>query len=251
MSVITLDNGKTSIQVNGLLVATGITRAGLSVREVARRCGVTFNIIYRITRDDEYSADLPIRHLAQLAQLLDLTLPDLLNQDPLPSERPEAPEPDLSGDTDTIDDDARRLAAVLALSKYLGGPDTIAQGLGWTLDRLYAARHRLNERLAPLGIKATNLNDHIYLTTTVRELRAERERDIQRIEVLETRERPWSKTLARILDNALNNRHPNVHREGDKPALGYAVNVGYLAPDHENQRDLGVTNAFRDAFPDL
>ena len=71
MSVITLDNGKTSIQVNGLLVATGITRAGLSVREVARRCGVTFNIIYRITRDDEYSADLPIRHLAQLAQLLD------------------------------------------------------------------------------------------------------------------------------------------------------------------------------------
>lgn len=251
MSVITLHNGKTTIQVNGRLVATGITRAGLSVREVARRCGVTFNIIYRITRDNEYSADLPIRHLAQLAQLLDLTLTDLLNLEPLPNEQPEEPAPDLTGNFDTIDDDAQRLAAVLALSDYLGGPDTIAQGLGWTLERLNQARHRLNQHLAPLGLKATNINDHVYFTTTVRALRAERRGDVQRIEVLETRERPWTKTLARILDSALNGEHPNVHREGDKPALGYAVNVGYLAPDQENQRDLGASAAFRDAFPDL
>ena len=250
MSATKLANGKTSIQVNGLLVATGITRVGLSVREVARRCGVTFNIIYRITRDNEYSADLPLRHLTQLADLLDLTLTDILNTAPLPSEQPEIPDPDLTGSIDTVDGDAERLAAVLALSDHLGGPETIAQGLGWTLNRLHEARHRLNQHLAPIGLKATTLNDHVYLTTTVRELRGARQRDVQRIEVLETRDRGLTKTLARILDDVLNDRHSTNYRDGDKPALGYAVNVGYLAPDPHNKRDLGVTAAFLDAFPD-
>ena len=117
MSAVTLANGKTSVHINGRLVAVGITRTGLSLREVARRCDVTFNIIYRITKDNEYSGDLPIRHLVQLARLLDLTLADPLNMDPLPNEHPDLPPPDLTGDdTDPVEADAERLAAVIALS---------------------------------------------------------------------------------------------------------------------------------------
>ena len=252
MSTYTLRNGKTGIRVNGPLIAARITRAGLSVREVARRCDVTFNIIYRATRRNEYSADLPLRHLAQLADLLDLSLTDLLDTRPLPSAQPDdartAPHDD---DQDHVSDDAQRLAAVLALSDYLGGPDRVAQGLGWSLDRLDAARRELNQHLAPIGLKTQVLNDHLYITTTVREVRGERERDIQRIEVLETQDRMIKVGLARILDDALNGRHPHTPREGERPLLGYAVNVGYLAPDDENRRDLGASPAFRDAFPDL
>ena len=54
--------------------------------------------------------------------------------------------------------------------------------------------------------------------------------------------------LARLIEHA---PRENYYRDGDKPALGYAVNVGYLAPDPHNKRDLGVTAAFLDAFPDL
>lgn len=250
MSAVTLANGKTSVHINGRLVAVGITRTGLSLREVARRCDVTFNIIYRITKDNEYSGDLPIRHLVQLARLLDLTLADLLNMDPLPNEHPDLPPPDLTGDdTDPVEADAERLAAVIALSRHLGGPDTISQGLGWDLERLHHARHKLNEHLKPLGLKATCLNDHIYFTTTVRELRSERQLDVQRIEILETRDRTWNVTLARLMDSAVKGEHPNVHRDGDRPAIGYAVNVGYLAPGQDH--DLMASQAFLDAFPDL
>ena len=251
MSTYTLRNGKTGIRVNGPLIAARITRAGLSVREVARRCDVTFNIIYRATRRNEYSADLPLRHLAQLADLLDLSVTDLLDTRPLPSAQPDDARtaPNLDEPTDVAD--VERLAAVLVLGNYLGGPDRVAQGLGWNLDRLHAARQELDRHLAPIGLKTSILNDHMYITTTVRESRGERERDIKRIEVLETQDRNITATLARILDDALNGRHQNSIREGERPVLAYAVNVGYLAPDDDNLRDLGASPALRDAFPDM
>lgn len=251
MNAITLRNGKTSIQVNGPLIAAGITRAGLSAREVARRCGLTFAIILRATRNNEYSADLPVRHLAQLADLLDLTITDLLNTEPLPSAQPQLPHGGTDHDDATPAEDVQRLAAALALSDYLGGPDRVAQGLDWTLERLHATSRTLNQHLAPIGLKVTILNDHIYLTTTIREHRGQRERDIKRIEVLETQDRNINITLARLLDDAINDRRPKVHREADKPQLAYAVNVGYLAPDQQNGRDLAASPALRDAFPDL
>ena len=54
------------------MVAVGITCTGLSL-EVARRCDVTFNIIYRITKDNEYSGDLHDPASRTTARLLDLT----------------------------------------------------------------------------------------------------------------------------------------------------------------------------------
>lgn len=252
MSIITLANGKTAVQVNGNLVANRITRTGLSVREVARRCGTTFNIVYRITRNNEYGADLPLRHLVQLGQLLDLTVNEILDTQPLPSEKPQGSHPPVLDDPDpTIADDARRLAAALAFTDYLGGPDRIAQAFGWTLSRLNLARKELNAYLAPLGIKATNLNDHIYFTTTNRDERAAHERDIQRVQVLETQDRILNLTVARLLDDALNGTRSKTLRDAERPALGYAVNVGYLAPGEQNQRDLGPSPALLDAFPDL
>ena len=102
-----------------------------------------------------------------------------------------------------------------------------------------------------MGLKVADLNDHIYLTTTKYDDRGPRMRDVQRIEILETRDRPWNKTIARILDLALDNQLPNILRDADQPSLRYAVNVGYLAPNPESKTTLSPSTAFLDAFPDL
>lgn len=109
----------------------------------------------------------------------------------------------------------------------------------------------MNEHLEPLGLTVRITNTRIYPTTADQSLRGQRFRDIQRIQVLDTQDRVMNITIARIVNDALHHRHRNTIRDGEKPALAYAFNVGYLRPDTTRDREITASPALLDAFPDL
>ena len=234
-------NGKTELPVNGPLITRAITAHGLSVRDVARRCNVTFNIVNRITRANQYSADLPIRHLLDVCTLLDVSLIDVLT-------------PPTSAVTPTLtssnepDDDTTRLATYLLLNPSGSEPEAIAHTFNWNLPRLHAARRALTTHLKPIGMRARHANDRFYLTVSD-DAGSRRQADDEAAAIAAhiSGERSMTVTMAKLLHQALTNNHPNVTRHADKPILAQAVNLGLLAP--ADAGDYTPTPCLLDAFP--
>lgn len=248
MSTRKLANGKRTVIVNGALVARAITRKQLSVREVGRRTGLTFNIIYRITKSNQFSADLPLRALDELAATLDLTITELLDTAPPPAQDPYLVAP--SQTAQQADSDAARLGRLMTIKGTPTRPEDIALAFGWSLQQLEAARQSLDDALEQTGLEVRYANGTYYLTSRGKGTRRQADDDHARVQLVEQRNKPMNTTVASILDDALNGRRKNQYREAEKPRLAEAVNVGYLMPGTPGEPELTPSPALLDAFPD-
>jgi hypothetical protein len=244
-------NGKTVVPVNGNLIAQAITGKGLSVREVARRCGVTFNIVHRMTRKCEYSGDLAMRHLIELADLLDLSLSEILDSTPSRSTAPRlvAPPPhDVNDHGESPNASVSRLARYVLLHPSGAAPAAIAVAFGWTLPELHAARRELNPQLAQFGMQLRNANDAFYMTTTEDIPRSTTLADAAIVAQQTARHHGMNKSAARVIDGILHGRKKNTYSAGESPSIAWAVNIGILSPGDAG--DFCPTQALLDAFID-
>lgn len=250
MSHSTKANGKSNLHVNGHLITAALTARHLTIREAARRTGLTFNILNRITRANSYSADLPLRYLLDLCDLCDLDLTDVLDLAeayPAPHFSTNAPEPDTMVEVVLTPAQLERFARYMLMNSFGAEPGLIAVVFGWTLRELHQARRLLNNVIEQLGVTCVHANDRYYLTTTSRQ-RSETLRDAADISALTTCNRPLTAGQARMLSHALEGTWPNTLRDGERPALGHTVTLGLLTPtaDGDHQPSAALLDAFCD-----
>jgi hypothetical protein len=132
----------------------------LSERDVASHWGVSTAVV-RSVEAGRVDTELTLGQLAKLADILGLDLHELLdtgNTTPATSE----------AGADTLSaEDVAKVGALLADVRVLVPIDTLAEVLGWDLERTHDALAVLDERLRPAGLRVHRLHHDVRLARTV------------------------------------------------------------------------------------
>lgn len=220
--------------------------------EFGKDVGVTYNIIYRMTKEQVFSADLPLRYLIDIAEQLRLTVPDLLTNDPHPADRPDwgPVHPEDQPDDEDSHADMKRLAHYLLTHPSSPHPADLALAFEWTHGRLMRARCALNQTLTPLNLEVSTANDSFYVTLSGGErTRSDVLDDRSRVAIRATSRKRIDTALARALDDTLHHRLSTSRGNSEQVKLGQAVNLGLIG-SAPGSHDYTATPSFLDAFPD-
>lgn len=157
-------------------------QAGYSTRRLARALGTSATTVRGLEANTNHE-HMPLGPLARLADLLNVTLAELLAR---PAD--EAPAP--------ADDDRAVEAALASLDGVVAVSD-LARALGWTLDRTRAALNALEVRLEHTGCRLhRNTWQQCSIRPATEHLARQQQHAIQRIG---PRQRGLTHTTARVL----------------------------------------------------
>lgn len=131
----------TSVPVNGDRLHRRLLELGLSDRDFCRRTGLGQGVLRGMMQQNWINGSTPVADLARCMREAGLTAAELLDQ-----------EPEETAD-DTVTEDAQTLAKVLISQKRMHLHERLAMSLGWTMDRLHAAKRVLDGQLAPIGLR--------------------------------------------------------------------------------------------------
>jgi hypothetical protein len=221
------------------LITDQMNTLGLSERAVIRATGIP-NLTFRQARQEgELEGTLTLRHLQALADVLGLTLADLLAE-------PDAPPPTEPATT-SAHDDAATLIPLLMQVPTLIAIDHLARTLNWDRLRTTAAVDAIPDALQHTGVRLHTSNGSIRLLPIVqtdKQLRATLGR-------IRSTNRPLNRIEANILTQVINHEHV-LNRQPSNPvrvATGSLKNMGCIALDDNGV--FALTDDLRLALPDL
>lgn len=190
---------------------------GISLRMLADQIGVTAPT-YTAIENGHRHAELELGVLLRLSRALGVAVSDLVIGEEQPA------------DADEVSDDAAELGAVLALSDTLTPAGSLCEILGWTLDRLRAARRVLERRLAGVGMGLQFTNSAVKIVTAVG---VADEATVAKTMRKHLARNHVSLIEARMLLAVERGQVPNQPTNSERVALGVLVNaalVGFEAP---------------------
>lgn len=132
--------GRNRVYINGAKIKNRLVELGMSERSLALASGVTVAGVRSAINEDAIPSQATIGNLDRLLNELGFDPGELLDPEPI--------EPD-----DDHDSDVQLLAQVLIRDPQVQRSDRLAIALEWTLDRVAAAQHALDDAVRPLGLK--------------------------------------------------------------------------------------------------
>ena len=196
---------------------------GLSEREVAKRLGVTGQVVASLERGRNHD-DLPLSLVTTLAGLLALPLQVLLTR-PAPEATPQAG-PTRNGHDTGSEADTRVVGALLAAEPTLVPVLTLAQVLGWESDRVLAALEALEPLLEAVGRRLHRLGGDVKVTGDATVVEVSLLTELARRSFAR---RGMSLSQARLLRRAwLGELTGAEHGNADRVAIGDLMNAGLL-----------------------
>lgn len=221
------------VPVNGARLRAARLDLGLGTREFGRAAGVSFVLIDSMEKENFVSTTTTVAELRSIAHAAGLSLADVLD----------APEPRPICESGSPDD-IKTLAAILITDSRMFSNDDIALTLGWTLRHLHAVAWSLDQVLEQLGLRVhRNAGVMCLRPRTTQALE-----DVTEVERRRAGRDGMIATEATFLWQALNGSLPDKQGEGDRPALGHLVNLGFLRPGARKEQFHVPSDEARFAF---